>query len=540
MLQFKRENMKIPFTAKAVGGEAQPWRSKRNRQDNSQRLSWALTLAFGFVALFIGLIGGLDSPILLTMAGGAVFAILLFFLMKLQNMLFVLILITFLIQGSAMYFLGLRSATWVAVGFSVLYFFKALLELIGRRKEMVKMPADARCGFLAVCALLYVCCFFMSIVFNRVSIGQTAAAIKAGLPMFSVLFAFFCFRWERIQLEKVWQFFILIMLLQLPVVVYQHFFIATARTFDSIVGTFGGTQQGGGNSAILVFFVITVMTYCFARWDHKLMPGMRLILICLIGVAIIFLGEVKAAFIWVPLTSFWVLRKRIFKNIFALFTYCMLIVVFMGVTYTVYNALYWGKVVDKGHTISEKLNAGGGYFFDPTNVNYVTGEVSRGASIALWVNDHTATIPKRLVGFGPGSSKLTGLLAAGDVARRYAPLHIDATTLAILLWDVGLLGTAAYILMLFAGIFAGWRFISKKRGTPVERAMMEACVTMLALYLTMLIYNRALMDEPTAQLLFMLTLGTVVQLCRFSTPAGAAEAMSDAPLMAACGRTIFR
>lgn len=532
--------MKIPFTAKAVGSEAQSWRPKRNRQDNNQRLSWALTLAFGFVALFIGVIGGLDSPILLTMAGGTVFAILLFFLMRLQNMLLVLILITFVIQGSAMYFLGLRSATWVAVGFSVLYFFKALLELTGRRKEAVKIPTDARCGFLAVCALLYVCCFFMSIVFNRVSLGQTAASIKAGLPMFSVLFAFFCFQWESIQLEKVWKFFILIMLLQLPVVAYQHFFIATARTFDSIVGTFGGTPQGGGNSAILVFFVITVMTYCFARWDQKLMPGTRLVLICLTGIAIIFLGEVKAAFIWVPLTSFWVLRKRIFKNVFSLFTYCILIVVFMGATYMVYNALYWGKVVDKGHTISEKLNAGGGYFFDPTNVNYVTGEISRGASIALWVNDHTATIPKRLVGFGPGSSKLTGLLAAGDVARRYAPLHIDATTLAILLWDVGLLGTAAYILMLFAGIFAGWRFISKRRGTPAERAMMEACVTMLALYMTMLIYNRALMDEPTAQLLFMLTLGTVVQLCRFSTLTDAVEARSDASPMAPYSRTVSR
>ena len=40
----------------------------------------------------------------------------------------------------------------------------------------------------------------------------------------------------------------------------------------------------------------------------------------------------------------------------------------------------------------------------------------------------------------------------------------------------------------------------------------------MPLWLLMLVYNRALMDEPTAQLLLMMCLGTVVQLCRFAPP----------------------
>jgi hypothetical protein len=126
------------------------------------------------------------------------------------------------------------------------------------------------------------------------------------------------------------------------------------------------------------------------------------------------------------------------------------------------------------------------------------------------------------VGYGPGTSKPSGLLGAGQVAKRYMPLHLDATALAVLLWDVGVLGAFAYASMLALSWLAARRFMREGRGTPGQRALVDTCLAAMPLWLLMLVYNRALMDEPTAQLLLMMCLGTVVQLCRFAAPSARA------------------
>jgi hypothetical protein len=334
--------------------------------------------------------------------------------------------------------------------------------------------------------------------------------------MFSVLFALFWFHWKEQQVERIWKLFSVVVVLQLPVVAYQHFVVARATTFDAIVGTFGGTPGFGGNSAILVFFTVIAMGYAAARWQAGLLSRRAMLLLMAVGLAIIMLGEVKAAFVWLPLTLGWVLRKRILKSLVAFIGFGVLLVAFLGTTWYVYDSLYWGKKVEAKHSATEKLSASGGYFFDTNNIDYRTGEISRGASIALWYRDPQATVPRRLVGYGPGSIKPAGLLGAGEVALRYMPLHLDATALAILLWDLGILGAVAYAAMLLLAVLAARRYVREGRGTAAQRAIADTCVIVLLLFLMMLVYNRAVMDEPTAQLLLMLCLGTVVQLCRFT------------------------
>jgi hypothetical protein len=508
--------MKLPFVRRPALVAPSPAAPSRGALPRRARgISWLLLAPFLLLAFFIGLVGGLDSPALVAVVGAAVMSVVLFFLLNISGLFWCLLVLTFVIQGSALYFAGLRSATWMAFGLALMFFFRGLLDLVTRAPQ--RLAARQRVPGAGVIwgALLYLTCFFVSMVFNRIPAAQVLSAVKSGLPMFSVLFCWYWFNWEQRRLELTWRWMLAILVVQLPVVVYQHFFIATSHTFDSIVGTFGGTPGAGGNSAILVFFAVVVMVYALARWDAGRLGRWQLAAIFLLGFAIILLGEVKAAFIWVPLASAWVLRRRLLKSIYTLVSYMVLTMVFMGATYAVYNALYWGKIVERQGTVRDKLNAGGGYFFDPNNVNYLTGEISRGASLAIWWRDQNSSMPKRLVGFGPGASKPAGLLGAGDVAKRFAPLHLDATSLAILLWDVGVLGALAYGGMLIAAIRAGLRYLREGRGSLSGRYHMEAAVTSLIMFVSMLIYNRAMMDEPTCQLLLMICLGTVVQLCRY-------------------------
>ncbi|TWI65145.1 hypothetical protein IP91_02551 [Pseudoduganella lurida] len=474
-----------------------------------------LIAVFLVIAILIGMVGGLGSLPLVMVIGGGTIATLLFFLVDAYGLLLSLFVMTFLIQGTLLYFLGVKSATWVAVGMSMLFFISILMKLtLGTTRRSDAKPSPfGQSVILFTC--LFLLCFAATVVLNRPPPLQIVSGIKSYLPMFSVLLAFYWFRWDDEKIERIWNLMLAIALLQLPIVAYQHFFIATERTFDSIVGTFGGTPGAGGNSAILVLFAITMMTYAMARWNVGLMSAKRTGIIVLISIAVILLGEVKAAFLWVPVALFWVLRKRILRNVFAMVGYLIAIAAFMAATWSVYAALYWGKDADKGNTVSEKFEARGGYFFDTKKIDYRTGEISRGASLAIWAQDPQASVVRRTLGYGPAASKPTGVFGPGTIARRYSPLHIDATVVAVMLWEFGIVGAAAYAGMIISAAWVSHRASKAKNLSPQRMAILETCTPMLVITITTLLYNRALVEEPTAQLLLLFTVASVLQIARF-------------------------
>lgn len=529
--------MKLSFFSKTRAASAPRSAPAARRPPRRKGMSWLLLLPLLFVCLLVGLVGGLDSPALLLIVVGAVFALLLFVLANLYGLITILFVATFLVQGSALYFLRMKAAVWVAVGFAIMFLARTLLEmfLLRRPREEERAVPDGHGVLLA--AALYLMSFGVSAVIGRVPSGQLISAFKSTLPMFGVLLSLYWIRWDPAHLRKLWGLLLLVTLLQLPVVLYQHFGIASDRTYDSIVGTFGGTPGFGGNSAGLVIFALGSLVYVLARWDRGLTSTARMLGVVMVVLAIVLLGEVKAAFIWLPLVTFWVLRKRIMKNMLFMIGYAMMIVIFVASTYAVYTALYWGKDAGKGRTVAEKLDARGGYFFDPHSINYKTGEVSRAASLAIWFNDKGSSLPKRLIGFGPGASKPAGgLVGAGEVARRYAPLSIDATALAILLWDEGILGTLAYLALMLLALRMALRVARNPSLAAPQQAMVEACIPLLFLQLSTLVYNRGVVEEPTAELLLMFCIGTILQIGRFSVArnrAAPARAASAAPAHAA-------
>lgn len=514
--------MRIPFltphnaTAGAVRA-ANPHFAARDRVRN-RRLSLFLLLPLAFAAFLIGAAAGLDAPGLLTIVAAAVFAMVATLMMSASGLLQVMFVVTFLLQGSALYFGGLRAAPWMATGIAGLFIFRVLMDLVLRRRDVNREDrARQVAGGVLIGLGLYLACYFASIAMNRPSAGQLLSAFKSNLPMLGVLGALVWFRWEQEKLERLWKIAIWIMVLQLPVAIYQHFYVASMRRngFDSVVGTFGGTPLQGGLSSMLVLFTVAVMGYAVARWNRGLTSTARMLLICLIGMAVIMLGEVKAAFLWLPLVMFFVLRKRIMRNVLTFAMYGLLASAALGAVYYTYDALYWSDSASKVRTRAQQERADN-YFFDVRNVDYRTGEISRGASLAFWWADRQANIPHRLLGYGPGASKSAGPLGGGGkVARRHAPLNIDATAAAVLLWDVGILGAAGYLAMLLAGVRTGWRTLKQGEASQEQLAIVDVSTAVMIIYVTMLIYNRTQLDEPTVQLMFMFCLGSIVQVARF-------------------------
>src|SRR5689334_10019819 len=84
-----------------------------------------LLLPFMLLAVFVGLVGGLDSPPLVAIVGTAVLSMLMVFVLPLHGMFWCLFVLTFLLQGSAVYFLRLKPAAWLAFGLAILFFCRA-------------------------------------------------------------------------------------------------------------------------------------------------------------------------------------------------------------------------------------------------------------------------------------------------------------------------------------------------------------------------------------------------------------------------------
>lgn len=500
----------------AQGKSRKPFRAPKMSAVAAVLGALLLTLLVGAVVA----LGAMQLTVLLT--GLLVFIPTVLFV-NTRMLLPLVFVVVFLVQGLAEYFFNLRMATWLATGLCGLFFMRALLELSNRTRLGKAAGEQANTGrYVILAATLYLLFYFYSLSLGSLRPMQVISTLRFALPMFGVLFALYWFQWTDRSLARLWTLVVLVALAQLPIVVYQHFFMISSMGWDGVVGSFGK-----GMSATLVLFSTAGLLYVLARWTRGLTSLPVLLFVTVVTMAVILFGEVKAVLFWLPVGALWVLRRRIFSNVIALVMYSCLALVFTAGTYTAYKTMYWGAAHGRDDTLAEKIDSISAYAVDPNNVNFRTGEVSRGASLALWYRDPRSSPMERLVGYGPGASA-TNSTGQGIIAARYRPLAIAATSTASMLWDIGILGFIAYASILASGLVVGFRFV--KPGTdPTQGAIVDTSVAVLALLASTLIYNRSLFDEPTAQLLSFFCLGCIVHYARYAPQAGAAR--TTAPSM---------
>lgn len=500
-------------------GRLRPGTSARARFKAPKASAAMMVLGAIFIALLMGAVVGLGAMQLTVALSGMLLFLPLLFLINTRVLMPLLLVTVFVIQGTAESAFNMRLATWLATMLCGLFFIRAILELTNRRGST---PAPSRqfpgAGTVIAAASLYLLCYFFSLALGDATPIQILSTVRFTLPMFGVLFAFYWFNWQEERVTRLWWILVAITVLQVPVVVYQHFIMVSPLGWDAISGTFGS-----GMSAVLVLFALATLMFVMARWSRGLTSTSVLVGVTTCVLAVILLGEVKAALFWLPVGALWILRRRVLRNVVAFIMYSCLVLAFTASTYAAYKVMYWKAGAAHAETLSEKLDYISGYAIDPNNIDYRTGEVSRGATMMLWYRDSVSATKERLIGYGPGASASSSSTGFGVVAMRYRPLGIATTALAALLWDVGVVGALCYILFLVTGIVAGIRFVRRGTASPAMLSVVDASVGALGLLLTTVFYNRALLDEPTVQLLCFLSLGWIVQCCRYhdrsATPA---------------------
>lgn len=516
---------RLRMSSSSISGAGSRDKSTRAKKRGMPAASSILMVFGGLItALLLGMVialGAIQLTILLT---GILVFIPILFVVSTKRLLPIMFVAIFFVAGTAQYFFSLRLATWLASGLSALFFARAILELTlsqGRsHMPLGENPVGASRIIIAV--WIYLLFYAFSIFLGHASTVQLISVLRFCIPMFGLLFAMYWFHWSCRRLLVLWTLIVLIALAQLPLVVYQHFFKISTLGWDGVVGSFGGNM-----SPVLVLFVVSAMLYMLARWIRGITPLWQLIVVFIIGLAVILLGEVKAVFLWLPIGVFWVARSKVMKNLASFIIFAAMMTAISSGIFMAYHAMYWGDHT-KTDTMEEKVTSVGGYVVDPNGINYVTGEMSRAATLVLWYNDPMPTIQERLIGYGPGASLTSQSTGRGVVAARYRNLQIGSTGLAVLLWDVGILGTMAFLSIFVGGIILGIRYVSRSKAGPEQMAMADTSVIVLALYLSTLVYNKTMIDEPSAQLLCYFCLGCIIQFARYAPAAPVTTSTGDA------------
>lgn len=468
-------------------------------------------IAVILLAVFLGLVAALGGLKPVVFFAGIMVLIPLIWFVSARTLLPLLFVFIFLIQGASSTLLHVKAIAWAGSGIAFLFLARVLLEifLAKLRGKKVTKPWTGAAAII-VASLIYLMLFFFGLATNNETMGQRLSAMRFGLPMFGVLLLMANAQLSEGRMRLLWKLILGIMVVQLPMVVYQHFLGMGEVGWDAVVGSFGP-----GMSAVMVMFSIAALLYALALWTRGLIPTSLVAFLIVVALANMLLGEVKAIVIWVPVGVVLVMRVRFFRNLGSLIVYSAMLVFFVVGTYSAYRAMYWGERADEGGTVAERATRTSSYFFDPYEIHYDTGEVGRFASLYIWYRDPTIDMVHRLIGYGPGAVAVSQTVGRGVIAKRYRPLAIGSTSLSLLLWDVGVLGALAFVGIFVFAIWAGWRYVARGEGTPHGLAMVDTSMAMLVLLFTTLIYNRTLLDESSVQLLYLFCVGCIVHQCRF-------------------------
>ena len=218
------------------------------------------------------------------------------------------------------------------------------------------------------------------------------------------------------------------------------------------------------------------------------------------------LAEVKAAFVWLLLIFLILFAKQFVTQPFrALSTLVIGASLIGGLAWT-YQMTY--QAAGGGSTMQEVYDRQIRYTFDPDEYRADMKRLGRMTAIVYWWQRHSlAKDPvTTLFGHGIGASRSTSSLAVGELARKL-PVPVDVNAASVLLWDVGLLGAAAFFALLAVAALAALRLSQNQElsATWRESCLFSACV--LALATSSLLYNRDTIDNAVVQTLIYFSIG---------------------------------
>lgn len=481
------------------------------RKGRSVFVPASMLLLAGVLAVLIGIL--LSVQAFIPLAALSVPLVLLIVLAAaVETVIWGLFVAALLLGGILSYFAGVAQAQWLPIGVGALLYLAVLTRIIGMRTGTVP-----RWPLLLLLGAMFVAAAVVSSAMAGVDVWHWIYGLRYLFPMGSILFALAFMPLQPELLRRLWIFIFAVALLQLPVAVYQYVVVAGRRidtgagglAYDAVVGTMGGSQEGGGHSAAMGFFVVAAFVLAFSMWKRGLLSPWRTLLITAVALSVIFVAEVKAMVLIMPLAVLLLLRAQVLRHIKQVMAGVLVVMLLILAMPTLYSKLHYeraGRPPMGTVEFYERIIAN----TTPDQLNEKTQQLGRVAQLAFWWNQHDLLRePKEfLIGHGIGTTN-TARIYSGDLVKRYFPLSVTNTAGGILLWEVGVVG---FVLAASGVLWAALRSFGLSRNEnvpPFHRAALEAGAVILVVLLPALFYKHFALKSPGFQAVLFLTAGQV-------------------------------
>ncbi|CRI63002.1 membrane hypothetical protein [Thiocapsa sp. KS1] len=441
----------------------------------------------------------MSAPVIGAAALGALVASALF--LHPIALLWIVTILTLVVVGLAKYFIaGVGGVQWISYGLGALLYLPALAALAGGQALFRHRSASTW-------VLFWLAVFLMTVVvswsFYPPSPGILLASLKAW-AFFGGVWLFLAFYPVSLGSLKSWLYgWLGIAFLQPLVVLYQWFIIGGnhraaggGMSGDWITGTFGGGIGQGGLAPVLALFLMLIALLLLSAWRQSLINTKRLgFLMAIILLPVAFMEE-KVVFLYVPLAVLVLFRDYAYRRPLAFALTAGLVAIALTGLFTVYQAIHWE---DRGEDAKDMF----AYSFQvESNREEYTGHLTRPGAVVYWArHNFNGGVVETLFGYGLGSARTAGQ-SIGWMALQKDPMTIDRTGLSLLLWEVGLIGTAAFLGLLISGMLMASRLMAGEIFTGFEKALAQALVPSFSLFSVAVLYRN---DIPYAgNMMFLL------------------------------------
>ncbi len=423
----------------------------------------------------------------------------------------------FLITGPSAYFFNLTQLQWLNVLMSAALLLPVFIHLLRIKTNILSTSISSDFSPPATFLLLIT----FSTVIDHPQLADFVNASRHYLFMWPLMLVFMLGLVRQEVVVQLWKALMIVATLQLPMALYQYFFVArkSARLspWDAVIGTFNGKIEGGGESAGMAIMLLIAMLTAIALWRGDKLRGIWMSLVVVTGLGTLALAEVKAAVMLLPIVIGLYYRKELMRRPMESIVVMIGGVLLVGGIFTVYEVVHYGDAPT--HSFNNKrvtstydrvMRA-----LDPEEESAGGSQLGRVNHLVNWwdINVIGGDLQHSLFGYGIGATHASRISVGELAARFHYPVNTTSTN--ILLWETGILGHLVFLFILLSAVWTSER-ISKNETIPeIHRIFLRVgAVSLILLAITLPYKNFHLYSNPI-QFLMMFMLGQVAYWSRF-------------------------